>query len=134
MRERVWFAVPLGQLARMHGVSPAALRRRVQLRARAARDPRVVEFDGHRFRKRDARWYPSTCEPWHSNGRLRAWLSLEDAAARCRMKPAALRRQMQRRAHRDAGLFLASWRGLLGCKFGDTWRVCLEDDTGATNV
>lgn len=134
MVDPVWLAVPLGEVARMHGVSPGALRRRIQFRARTAVNPRLVDFDGHRFRKRDGRWHPFIREPWHQDERLREWLSIEEAAARCQMRPGTLRRQIERQSRLVDGLRVASPRGVFSCKFGDTWRVCLDTDSGAPNA
>lgn len=128
MAERIWRAVSIDDLARLHDQTRGALRGRIQRRAGKATDPRRLEFDGHRFQKRLGRWYSFVCEPWHSQGRLHSWLSLEEAADRSRIKPPSLRRQLQRHATVERGLQAARWRGLLGCKFGDTWRVCFLDD------
>lgn len=134
MSDSTWLPLQLGELAMTRGLSPEALRRRIQLRARNAADPKRVEFDGHRFRKRDGRWHAAVREPWHREGRHRMWLPLEQAAARLRLKPGTLRGRLQRRSQVKDGVRVSGCRHLLGCKFGDTWMVSFEDDGGAADV
>lgn len=134
MSEGTWLPLPLSELARNRGVSREALRKRIQDRARIAVDPKRVEFDGHRFRKRDERWHATVREPWHREGRLREWLPLKEAAARLRLKPGTLRGRLQRHSRLIAGVRVSGCRHLLGCKFGDTWMVSFEDDGSEADV
>lgn len=119
----------LREAALMLGLSEPALRERVSRRSKRGRRRRCVEFDGYRFRTRDGRWRIQVSEPWvDAQGRRRDWRSLEAGAALLHMKPATLRRALQRRATKSSqGLIVAHFRGLLACKFGDTWRVCIEE-------
>lgn len=128
-------AVELGldAAARMHGISSAALRRRIHRKATLCGRVDRVEFDGHSFRKRDGRWRVLVRAPWIRDGRLRSWLSIEEAADRREIKPETLRRELQRHASKVRGLTVVRWRGLFACKFGDTWRVCVEDE-GSSDV
>lgn len=129
-----WLPFSLSELARAHGVSSEALRKRIQLRARNAADPKRVEIDGHRFRKRDGRWHATVREPWRREGRLREWLPLKEAAARLRLKPGTLRGRLQRHSRLIAGVWVSGCPHLIGCKFGDTWMVSFEDDGSAADV
>jgi hypothetical protein len=104
------------------------------LRARLARLPRrtpgsrEVRVDGFRFVRVGARWIAYASPPWTVDGSLRRWRSLPDTAATLGVPQATLRRQLDRRVARNNwGVLWARLRGLIACKFGDTWRFTADD-------
>lgn len=104
------------------------------LRARLSRSPRrfpggqEVRRDGFRFVRVGRRWRAYASPPWTAGAALRKWHSLTATAEKLGIKPTTLRRQLDRHATRNGdGVLLARVRGLIGCKFGDTWHLCADE-------
>ena len=58
---------------------------------------------------------------------VRRWYALRDAASMLSVTPAALRKQMERRAQRTPdGIVEAKLDGVRGRKFGGRWRVSFD--------
>jgi len=130
-RGRPKFSRP--DIARAHGVSPAAMAAVVLEAARKAGSPAFVEIDGHEFFHDGRRWWGHVPPILIERGRLRSCVPLKRAAARQRMKPPALRANFSRHAKRtSSGCLVARWRALEAFKFSDNWRV-LDNEDGPPN-
>jgi hypothetical protein len=117
--------------AEMLGLTLRAVQARIGRLSRRSPGGRELRRDGVRYVKVDGRWRVYVAPPWTSNGVPRRWCSLHDAARELEAKTETLRRRLDRNAVRDRrGVVMARVRGWLACKFGDTWRLCLDAGGG----
>ncbi|HKO46069.1 MAG TPA: hypothetical protein VJV79_00010 [Polyangiaceae bacterium] len=124
-RRRPKFSLP--DIARAHGISPAAMAAIVREAARKSGSAAFVEIDGHEFFNDGRFWWGHVPPFLIDGGRLRRCVPLKRAAERRSIRPPALRANFSRHAKRtSSGCLVARWRAFEGFKFSDNWRVFEE--------